>query len=297
MIVSLYDTLMAIRPSPVVALGRAIAIAQDEGAARGLAEIAAITDAYRLADYPFYFAALGELEHQRGNAEPWRASTSSVQARVQEIRWSVISSNGARAKSMAKTLSLFFSLTSDARLMALAEDAPPPWRRLIARLDPRAYLTLHIVVGLGVCLLTGFIFAVLLDSVREHDVLVTRDQAVANWFHGNGTALGDQIFVIISAIGSPAAMAVLFAAVVLYLWRAKQRTLLVAWVLSYVGGTVLDGVIKDIVRRPRPEFAAKFLHYSSWSFPSGHSMGSLIGFAMLAYTIIRVGKSRACPPE
>ena len=174
--------------------------------------------------------------------------------------------------------------------MALAENAPPAWRRLIARLDPRAYLTLHIVVGLGVCLLAGFIFAVLLDSVREHDVLVTRDQAVAHWFHGNGTALGDRIFVIISAIGSPAAMAVLFAAAVLYLWRAKQRTLLVAWVLSYVGGTVLDGVIKDIVRRPRPEFAAKFLHYSSWSFPSGHSMGSMIGFAMLAYTVIRVWK-------
>jgi undecaprenyl-diphosphatase len=179
--------------------------------------------------------------------------------------------------------------------MALAEDAPPPWRRLIARLDPRAYLTLHIVVGLGVCLLTGFIFAVLLDSVREHDVLVTRDQAVANWFHGNGTAFGDRIFVIVSAVGSPAAMAVLFAAVVLYLWRARQRTLLVAWVLSYVGGTVLDGVMKDIVRRPRPEFAAKFLHYNSWSFPSGHSMGSLIGFAMLAYTVIRIYRIESMP--
>ena len=59
--------------------------------------------------------------------------------------------------------------------MALADDAPPPWRRLIARLDPRAYLTLHIVIGLVVCLLMAWIFAVLLDSVREHDVLVTRD--------------------------------------------------------------------------------------------------------------------------
>jgi membrane-associated phospholipid phosphatase len=174
--------------------------------------------------------------------------------------------------------------------MALAKDVPPPWRRLIARLDPRAYLTLHITVGLVVCLLAGMIFAVLLDSVREHDVLVTRDQAVANWFHGNGTDFGDRVFVIVSAIGSPVTMAVLFALAVLYLWRARQRTLLVAWVLSYVGGTVLDGLIKDIVRRPRPEFATKFLHYSSWSFPSGHSMGSLIGFAMLAYTIIRVGK-------
>ena len=45
MIVSLYDTLMTVRPSPVVALNRAIAVAQRDGAERGLAEIAAIADA------------------------------------------------------------------------------------------------------------------------------------------------------------------------------------------------------------------------------------------------------------
>jgi membrane-associated phospholipid phosphatase len=174
--------------------------------------------------------------------------------------------------------------------MPLAERVPPLWKRLIVRLDPRAYLTLHIVAGLVVCLLAAWLFAALLDSVREKDVLVHRDEAVASWFHVRGSALGDRIFVIISLIGSPFSMAVLFGAAVLYLWRAKQRTLLVAWVLSYVGGTVLDFVVKAVVRRPRPEFAAKFLHFNSWSFPSGHSMGSLIGFAMLAYTIIRVGQ-------
>lgn len=69
MIVSLYDTLMTIHSSPVVALNRAIAVAQYEGAERGLEEIGAIAELDRLADYPFYFAALGELEHQRGCAE------------------------------------------------------------------------------------------------------------------------------------------------------------------------------------------------------------------------------------
>ncbi len=66
-IVSLYDTLAAIRPSPVVALNRAIAIAQLEGPERGLEEIRSIRDAERLATYPFYPAALGELELRRGN--------------------------------------------------------------------------------------------------------------------------------------------------------------------------------------------------------------------------------------
>jgi predicted RNA polymerase sigma factor len=72
MIVSLYDTLMAINPSPVVALNRAIAVAQYQGAERGLAEIAAIAEVDRLADYPFYFAALAELEHQLGRTNEAR---------------------------------------------------------------------------------------------------------------------------------------------------------------------------------------------------------------------------------
>jgi RNA polymerase sigma factor (sigma-70 family) len=68
-IVSLYDTLMALRPSPVVALNRAIAIAQREGPERGLEEIRAIPNADRLASYPFYHAALGEFEFQSGRPD------------------------------------------------------------------------------------------------------------------------------------------------------------------------------------------------------------------------------------
>jgi RNA polymerase sigma-70 factor (ECF subfamily) len=67
-IVGLYDRLMAIEPSPVVALNRAIAIAQKDGPACGLAAIRAIADPDRLAGYPFYFAALGELELRCGGS-------------------------------------------------------------------------------------------------------------------------------------------------------------------------------------------------------------------------------------
>jgi RNA polymerase sigma-70 factor (ECF subfamily) len=69
MIVSLYDKLMAIRPSPVVGLNRAIAIAQRDSPQRGLEEIRAITHSDRLATYPFYHAALGEFEFRSGRHE------------------------------------------------------------------------------------------------------------------------------------------------------------------------------------------------------------------------------------
>ena len=68
-IVELYDTLLVLRPSPVVALNRAIAIAQHAGPQSGLDAIAAIADRDRLNRYPFLFAALGELELRCGRRE------------------------------------------------------------------------------------------------------------------------------------------------------------------------------------------------------------------------------------
>jgi predicted RNA polymerase sigma factor len=64
--------LMTIRPSPIVALNRAIAVAQNEGPERGLEELNSIADRDRLATYPFYSAALGELEFRRGRHETAR---------------------------------------------------------------------------------------------------------------------------------------------------------------------------------------------------------------------------------
>jgi RNA polymerase sigma factor (sigma-70 family) len=71
-IVSLYDTLLSLCPSPIVALNRAIAVAQSEGPERGLGEVLSINDRDRLAAYPFYFAALGELELRRDMPETAR---------------------------------------------------------------------------------------------------------------------------------------------------------------------------------------------------------------------------------
>jgi RNA polymerase sigma factor (sigma-70 family) len=73
-IADLYDRLYAQKPTPVVALGRAIARAQVDGPARGIETILAIPGRERLEDYPFYWAALGDLSLRagdRGRALGW----------------------------------------------------------------------------------------------------------------------------------------------------------------------------------------------------------------------------------
>jgi RNA polymerase sigma-70 factor (ECF subfamily) len=60
-IVRLYDALAALTGSPVVAINRAVAIAETAGAAAGLAALDALAGGKRLADYQPYWAARAEL--------------------------------------------------------------------------------------------------------------------------------------------------------------------------------------------------------------------------------------------
>lgn len=57
----LYDTLYRLKPSPIVALNRVIALGKALGPEEGLAELRKIPDPAKLKDYPFYPAAHGEF--------------------------------------------------------------------------------------------------------------------------------------------------------------------------------------------------------------------------------------------
>jgi len=77
-IVSLYDSLLRLRPSPVIALNRAVAVGELEGPRAGVEALRAIQGAERLASYPFYPAALGEMELRSGNPAEARERFSAA---------------------------------------------------------------------------------------------------------------------------------------------------------------------------------------------------------------------------
>lgn len=65
----LYDALFALTRSPVVAINRAIAIAETQGAAAGLSALDALSEDRRLADYQPYWAARAGLLARAGTVE------------------------------------------------------------------------------------------------------------------------------------------------------------------------------------------------------------------------------------
>ncbi len=68
-LVAFYDHLQRLRPNAVVALNRAIALAEVQGPRTALDTLAAIPERDVLASYPFYPATLGELHRRLGDLD------------------------------------------------------------------------------------------------------------------------------------------------------------------------------------------------------------------------------------
>ncbi len=172
------------------------------------------------------------------------------------------------------------------RLRRLAAEHPGAWRFGAARLSPGGYLGLHLTLGILVSLLALWLFGGVLEDVVAGDPLTQFDHVLASRLHVWATPTGVAIFRGVSDLGSPATWSALSLLVAALLLFRRHWLLAGGWAAAIVGGGVLDLALKVLVHRPRPSFTDAFAAAPGWSFPSGHSMGSLVGYGMLAYLLV-----------
>ena len=165
------------------------------------------------------------------------------------------------------------------------ERFPGVWRILKQRLAPEGYLGLHFTISVCVLLITGIAFLTLADKVGEQDALVNFDRALSISLREHSTPRTVKIFEIITTFGDVATLACigLVVAVILAVRRCLQ--LLSIWVVALLGVGFLNHLLKDIFQRMRPQLPNPWITEPGWSFPSGHAMGSLVVYGMLAYTV------------
>ena len=171
---------------------------------------------------------------------------------------------------------------------ALAPRARALWRHLGQGWSAHVYLTAHLVVGLGVALLALWCFVALADAVSDRAAITQFDVTVDDALHARATPSGIMVARLLSDIGSPIAMTMLMIVVAIILWVRDERLLFTTWLAAFIGGSVLDQALKLLFHRSRPTFQTPIIVAHGFSFPSGHAMGSLIGFGVLAYLMIRL---------
>jgi RNA polymerase sigma-70 factor (ECF subfamily) len=66
-IVAYYDALVTVSPGPIVALNRALALAELRGPEAGREALAPLRSDPKLAEYSFFWAALADIERRAGH--------------------------------------------------------------------------------------------------------------------------------------------------------------------------------------------------------------------------------------
>ncbi len=140
---------------------------------------------------------------------------------------------------------------------------------------------------LGVSL-SALVFAVLLVLVRLRWAPLERvDRGVANrlnaWISGDSPLV--TVVKAVTWLGSTGVLwTVITAAAVILLIRGRRR-LATYIVITGAGALVLDPVLKSLVGRLRPVVAHPIAYGTGNSFPSGHSLGSIVcyGAVLLAF--------------
>ncbi len=158
-------------------------------------------------------------------------------------------------------------------------------RFLRARFRRGEYLGLHLTIGFLISLAGLLLFLLIARQVVGERSLTLLDLSVYQWLHRHATIVGYGTWSVISSLGSGPAFVWIGVGVAALLTIRKHYLLLAVWAIALLGGGGLDYLLKETFERPRPAAAMDFLTRFSWSFPSGHSMGSLIGYGMLAYVI------------
>ena len=151
------------------------------------------------------------------------------------------------------------------------------------RLTPGQYLGLHLTLGLALAAGCLWLFGGLAEDVVTGDPLVRYDKAIDVYLHSAATPPLTTFFLVVTAFSSIEAVALIGVLVAAFFAWRRRWLHLATWIAAVAGGAVLNHLLKGLFARPRPFFEHPLLIETSYSFPSGHAMESLVVYGMLAY--------------
>jgi len=160
-----------------------------------------------------------------------------------------------------------------------------------AQLVPSAYVSLHLAVGLAVVLCAAAFVSVAHETLGDESEIAAFDLTFAQALHERTNPMGLQVFATISWLGSTGVLTTVTLVVAAVLLARGAVVLAVGWTGAQAGGALLNVMLKTTFMRARPEFADPLLAESSWSFPSGHAMGTFIACGVASYLVLRDRRS------
>jgi len=193
------------------------------------------------------------------------------------------------ARSLARSFGRAFF--SDAEVGRIAARYPriSGWLRRRTTFErPGGFYTSAIVLGAGYFL---FGFLSIAEDLATSSAMVGVDQQLSGLLRAFRTPVLTRLLWGFTVLGDPrvATLLTLLALGLLLVWGRRAEAWLVG--VTVGGGAIISALAKLAFHRPRPlaQFALIKLP-SSFSFPSGHALNSLLFFGVLAFVLVRLTK-------
>lgn len=140
--------------------------------------------------------------------------------------------------------------------------------------------------GLGIAALFILLFAELAEEVMEKEFGLF-DRGVIALIEAGSSQTMDHVMFIFTEMGS-AWFLTLSSVIVLAVlgFKMKDKWGMLFFIIAVGGGSLLTLLLKNLYVRERPSINAE-IDALGYSFPSGHSMGSLIFYGFVMYLVIR----------
>lgn len=141
------------------------------------------------------------------------------------------------------------------------------------------------VVGLASCLLILFIVAQLAEEVLEKEAFAF-DQTFLLWLHTFANPHLDTVMLFITKLGNPnTIVSVALVTLGILLWRRYQEEAQI-FVITCLGALILNTELKLFFSKVRPQLWELIITEKSFSFPSGHALGSLVLYGFIAHELV-----------
>lgn len=148
-----------------------------------------------------------------------------------------------------------------------------------------AFLTVGFVLSLAAISIFAAIASAVTAGFTQHF-----DEIVLNWLAANRTPMLDSVMLEITTLGTGLVLVVVILVASVFLWLTQHKWSVYVLLLGTIGGTVLNTILKFHYHRPRPTIV-QVASVHTTSFPSGHSMSSLVAYGSVAYLVGRLGST------
>lgn len=165
--------------------------------------------------------------------------------------------------------------------------ASPPLRRFLP-VQARWLLLAAMGAAAFTLVLAGATMAELAESGRNQGHWGLLDDAIASSLRLQTEAAVLRWFAGLTHLGDTWLLTALTLVVAMALWLRQHRLLAIGWLVAMAGNGALTRILKNIFERVRPEHVHGIAQAQGYSFPSGHSSASMVGYAMLAYLATRL---------